>query len=77
MLKYKFTKDGGFAVHDTVTGMGAYAYPTSLNSAAAQRDPEGTAKEMMRCEHDYYRGDPKICAKQDARIAAMFDAEQE
>lgn len=55
MQVHVFTSDGGFVAGDSITGLTAYAYPTSVDAETAKRDAARIAMEMLNHEisHSY------------------------
>lgn len=59
---------GGFIAGDTETGLTCYAYWSSVNSGAALRDPEGTARNMLANESaSLRRSCPEVTGPYDGR----------
>jgi hypothetical protein len=49
-ILHRLDAQGGFTCGDTITGLTAYAYPTSPHAVAAKRGPGMVAEEMIAHE---------------------------
>lgn len=54
-ISYKLLPDGGFVCGERVTGLTAYAYPTSTNATKARKEPLKVAQAMLAAEYASFR----------------------
>jgi hypothetical protein len=74
-LVFRMLPCGAFVAGDRGSGFTCYAYPTSTYATQAKRNPEKTARLMMRRENDSGRLVPEdICKRYDAHNWALLDA---